>query len=127
MHQARVYDDLTFIDQGEYCEVVLCPSCGDHVAVNSLTGSDLGYRWDHDMLEDVAAGGPLRTFKTTISCCGASVPFTSLQFDMPAGFAASSSVSPARALTTRSIFRAAQLGELEAVLGCKLTQIEAGY
>jgi hypothetical protein len=27
----------------------------------------------------------------------------------------------------RTIFRAEQLGELEAVLGCKLTQIEAHY
>jgi hypothetical protein len=58
MHEARVYDDLTFIDQGEYCEAVLCPSCTGRVAVDPCSGSDLARDWYYGLIEAITAGAP---------------------------------------------------------------------
>jgi hypothetical protein len=128
MHEARVFDDLTFIDQGEYCEAVLCPSCSSRVGVDPFSGSDLAQDWYHALDEAIIAGAPVRTLKTTMPCCGASVPFTSLRFHLPAGFACFElSVTDPYTEDNRTVLGAEQLGELESVLGCKLTQIEARY
>jgi hypothetical protein len=128
MHEARAYEDLSFMDQGDYCETVLCASCSARVAVNSLTGSDVAVRWYSDLIEAIVAGAPLRTFRTTMLCCGATVPFTSLQFHLPAGFACFElSVTDPCTEDERTTLRTEQLSDLASVLGCKLTQIEAHY
>ena len=128
MHEARVYDNLTFIDQGEYCEAILCPSCGVRVAVDPFNGSDLAQDWYHALDEAIVAGAPVRTLKTVMPCCRASVSLTSLRFVSPAGFACFElSVTDPCTEDERTVLRAEQVGELESVLGCKLMQIEARY
>ena len=42
MCQAEAYDQLRFIDQGENCEAVLCPSCGRRFPIDFLTEDDPG-------------------------------------------------------------------------------------
>jgi len=37
--EATVYEDLEFIDAGQYSEAVLCPSCGNHVNVTPFGGT----------------------------------------------------------------------------------------
>lgn len=128
MHEARVYDDLTFIDQGEYCEAVLCPSCAGRVAVDPCSGSDLARDWYYGLIETITAEAPARTCKTTTPCCGTSVSFTTLRFHFPAGFACFElSVTDPCTADERTDLTSQQLAELETVLGCKLMQFDARY
>ena len=125
--EARVYEDLEFIDAGEYCGYVLCPSCGNRVKINPFEGTDLAQDWYRDLDQAITARTtPIRQFQTTMPCCGASVGLTSLQFDMPAGFArfALCAIDPDIESSTLSV---EQLNKLEAALGCKLKQVEARY
>ena len=130
--EATVYEDLEFIDAGQYCEAVLCPSCGNRVAINPFEGTDLAQDWYYNLVEAITARTtPIRQFQTTMPCCRASVALTSLQFDMPAGFARFElcAVDPdiesdVKGVTTLS---AEQLNKLETALGCQLKQIEARY
>jgi hypothetical protein len=165
--EAKVYEDLDFIDQGQDCEAVLCSSCGNRVAVDPFSGTDFAQDWYGNLAEAIAARTTsVRKFKTTMPCCGASVSLTSLKFDMPAGIArfelcatdpeietdikggASTSIrnwgssvfrrlratfhgrkhnALAKRRMQATTLSAEQLNHLEAVLGCKLTQIEARY
>jgi hypothetical protein len=131
--KAKVYDDLEFIDQGQHCEAVLCSSCGNRVAVDPFIGTELAQEWYGNLVDAIVARAtPVREFKTTMPCCGASVSLTSLQFDMPAGIARFQLSATAPYIETdkrggTTTLTAEQLNNLEAVLGCKLTQIEARY
>jgi hypothetical protein len=131
--EARVYDDLEFIDQGDYCEAVLCSACGKRVALAPFRGTDLAQDWYRHLVESIVARTtPVLQFKTTMPCCGASVPLVSLQFDMPAGIARFelSAIDPDIETDIRggtTTLSAAQLNRLEVALDCKLTQIEARY
>ena len=131
--EAKVFGDLEFIDQGQHCEAVLCSSCGNRVAVDPFSGTELAQDWYGNLVEAIAARAtPVREFKTTMPCCGASVSLTSLQFDMPAGIARFELCATDPEIETdkrggTTTLTAEQLNKLEAVLGCKLTQIEASY
>jgi hypothetical protein len=131
--EETVYQDLEFIDAGQYCEAVLCPSCGNRVPFTPFEGTDLAQDWYRDLDQAITARTtPIRQCQTTMPCCGASVALTSLQFDMPAGIARFElcAVDPdietdvKGGVTTLS---AEQLSKLEDALGCKLIQIEARY
>src|SRR5262249_6606346 len=83
--EATVYADLEFIDEGEYRGYVLSPSCGTRVIFTRFGGTDLAQDWYRSLDQATTARTtPIRQFQTTMPCCGASVPLTSLQFDMPA-------------------------------------------
>ena len=131
--ETRVYEDLEFIDQGQYCEFVVCPSCGNRVAVTPFGGTDLAQGWYRALIDAIVdRATPVRQFQTTMPCCGASVALTSLQFDMPAGIARFElcAVDPYIESDVKggvTILSAEQLNKLEAALGCKLKQIEARY
>src|SRR5215510_14751746 len=72
--ETRVYEDLEFIDAGEYCGYVLCPSCGNRIAINPFEGTDLAQDWYSDLDQAITARTvPIRHFQTTMPCCGASV------------------------------------------------------
>ena len=125
--EARVYEDLEFIDAGEYCGYVLCPSCGNRVAINPFEGTDLAQDWYYKLVEAITARTtPIRQFQTTMPCCRASVALTSLQFDMPAGFARFELCATDPDIEN-STLSAEQVNKLEAALGCHLEQIEARY
>src|SRR5262245_27222130 len=122
--EARVHEDLEFIDAGEYCGYVFCPSCANRVAINPFEGTDLAQEWYYNLVEAITARTPLRQIQTTMPCCGASVALTSLQFDMPAGFARFELCATDPDIES-STLGAEQLNKLEVALGCRLTQIEA--
>jgi hypothetical protein len=126
MHEARAYNHLCFIDQGQYCEAVLCSSCGRHLPIDPFTENDQGMLWWYGMTDVIAAGTPVSDFQTTMPCCGARVPLTSLQFHLPAGFARFELIvwNPH---AKEGVLNADQLGQLEAVFGRRLTQIQARY
>jgi hypothetical protein len=124
MCKAEVYDQLHFIDQGANCEAVVCSSCGAHLGID--TESDAGVTWWYEMGDAISASEAITDLRTTMPCCGASVLFTSLQFDWPAGFA-HFRLSIWNPNIEGGALNADKLGRLEAILGCKLTQIRAHY
>src|SRR5262245_27696852 len=131
--EATVYEDLEFIDQGQYGEAVLCSSCGNRVAVTPFEGTDLAQDWYRNLVDAIVARAtPILEFKTTMPCCGASVSLTSLQFYMPAGIArfelcATDPYIESDIRGGATTLSAEQLSKLESALGCKLKQIEARY
>ena len=131
--ETKVYDDLEFIDQGQYCEAVLCPSCGNRVNVTPFGGTELAQDWYRKLDEAITdRTTPILEFKTTMPCCGASVSLISLQFDMPAGIArfelfATDPYIESDVKGGVTTLSAEQLNKLEAAVGCKLKQIEARY
>jgi hypothetical protein len=125
MCEAKVYDELHFIDQGQNCEAVLCPSCGRRFAIDYyFTENDPGLTWWLEMSEAIPEDGSIKEVRTSMPCCGASVPFTSLEFDWPAGFAYFE-LSIWNPNVVDDLLTGEQLGTLEEVLCCKLRQIRA--
>jgi len=126
MCEAKVYDQLHFIDQGENCEAVLCPSCGRRFEIDYFTENDPGLTWWLEMSEAIPKDGSIKDLQTTMPCCGAGLPFTSLEFDWPAGFA-HFALSIWNTNAADGLLTVEQLGMLDEVLGCKLKQIRAHY
>ena len=115
-HEATVYDELTFIDQGVNCEAVLCPSCG----VRLKTGDD---DWWLELQEQVADSS-IADVQVTMPCCGNNTPFTSLRFDWSAGFA-HFELCVQNPRVDDNLLGVDQLKKLQDALNCDLTQIRA--
>jgi len=96
MCEAKAYDRLQFIDQGENCEAVLCPSCGKRFPIDFLTEDDPGTTWRYEVTDAISKTSPIDQLRTTMPCCGAQLPFTSLKFDWPAGLHGFASASGTR-------------------------------
>ena len=124
MCKAEVYDELHFIDQGNNCEAVLCPSCGRQFAIDFFTENDPGMTWWFEVTDAISNSGSIREVQTRMPCCGASVPFTSLEFDWPAGFA-HFALSIWNPNVADKLLTIEQMSKLENVLGCKLTDTSA--
>jgi hypothetical protein len=125
MCRAEVYEQLQFIDQGQNCESVLCPSCGKRFPIDPFIEHDPGMVWWYEVTEATSTRG-IEQLQTTMPCCRAQVPFTSLRFDWSAGFARFR-LSIWNTNAADGLLTAEQLGRIEAVLGCKLMQIRAHY
>jgi hypothetical protein len=126
MCQVEVYDQLQFIDQGENCYAVFCPSCGQQFPIDPFTEHDPGMVWWYELIEARSAGASIEQLQTKMPCCGARVPFTSLKFDWPAGFA-HFRLSIWNTNVADGLLTDEQLARIEALLSCKLTQIRAHY
>jgi hypothetical protein len=126
MCEAKAYDRLQFIDQGENCEAVLCPSCGKRFPIDFLTEDDPGTTWWYEVTDAISKTSPIDQLRTTMPCCGAQLPFTSLKFDWPAGFARFC-LSIWNPNVDDGLLTEAQLARIELILGCKLAQIRAHY
>lgn len=80
--EAEVYDTVTFIDNGENTEAIVCTVCGRSLDfADELAAEVMG------QLNDAIDAGSISTQTITMPCCGAIVAATSLRFDWPVGFA----------------------------------------
>lgn len=122
--EARVYDEVTFIDQGSNLEAVICPSCGTRMKIESDDADDLTVSWWDDF-DARLSQARADLISTTLPCCGATARATDLIFDWPAGFARFeiSVLNP----SVGGQLSAAAMADLESILGCKLRQIWAHY
>lgn len=122
--EVEVHDTVQFIDQGENLERVYCPACQGTIEINFLAKNDPGASFWFDLSERL---GEEEVFEMSVVmlCCGKSVPFTSLTFDWPAAFARFE--LSVRNPDSSENLSAAELSELEQVLGCKLRQVRAHY
>jgi hypothetical protein len=68
--------EVQFVDPGANLEQILCPRCGQEIAVEW---------WQHRM--DDAYGTHNTILIVTTPCCGATVSLNDLNYEWPAGFA----------------------------------------
>ena len=123
-HEAKTFEHLEFIDQGENMESVTCPACHVRTVLNFFNGDDPGIIWWYQVTE-LLAEKPVDQVQTTLPCCRTAVPFTSLEFDWPAGFARFqlSVWNP----TSEGDVPAEKLEKLSQVVGAPLKAIWAHY
>jgi hypothetical protein len=110
--EAQVFDNVTFIDQGENFESVHCPGCKIEVEIAS---------WQEWMSK--ASESEFRDLSLTMPCCGGSTSLNDLIYEWPAGFARFALV-----IQNPNIdgwLGAEKLAEVGDVVGCKLRQIYA--
>jgi hypothetical protein len=126
MCEARFYDRVTFIDQGENIEAVICPGCGRRLELHFLAADDPNVEWwrsvsafDDDVDVDVAE------YSIEMPCCNSQVSFAALRFEWPAGFACFE-LAIWNPNVGENLSRE-ELGRLEQALGCALTQVRAHY
>jgi hypothetical protein len=81
-----VFEHIEFIDQGENLGAVVCSACHTKTVLDHFTEGDPGMKWWFG-LDDLMQGKRIDQVETSLPCCGQPVPFTSLEFDWPAGFA----------------------------------------
>lgn len=119
--EVRVYDVVTFIDQGGNFEAIICPSCGTRMTLED----DLESSWWHGLSDRLNEGPAELVSMSSIPCCGATVKAVDLLFDWPAGFARFelSVLNP----NVSGDLSAAQLADLESILQCKLRHVWAHY
>lgn len=124
MCEAKAFDRLEFIDPGANLEAVVCPACGVRLELDPFTEEDPGMAWWYNM-QDSMQDSSVESVATALPCCRTVVPFKTLQFDWPAGFARFelSIWNPGIARNLND----EELGELETIFGCKLKQVRAHY
>jgi hypothetical protein len=122
MCEAETYDGITFVDQGQNISAVLCPACSKRLDFHE--GDDAVSDWWGTVTE-TSDDEELSTLIVQMPCCRASVPFTSLRFDWPAGFATFelSIWNP----NVPDNLSADEVAQLEKILGCSLIQVRAHY
>ena len=110
----EVQDHVGFVDQGANFESVGCPACGASL--------DVGW-WQAAM--EKAMESQFADLAVSPPCCGARTSLNDLRYVWPAGFARFSleAMNPNRS----GDLDPAEIGQLEALLGCKLRQIWAHY
>jgi hypothetical protein len=110
---ARVFDDIRFVDSGSNLEKVTCPLCGKNVTDFYV-----------DLIDEAFQHVPAR-IDARMPCCGGSTSLNALHFDWPAGFARF--FLEARNAGIGGALDGACLSALEKILGCPLRQVLAHY
>jgi len=120
--RAETYAEVTFIDNGENTEAIVCPSCGTRLPLdddaNAETNQELFSFFDGDET-------PITARLIPMPCCRKKVVATSLMFDWPAGFARFE-LSIRNPDATRPIDDAVRR-RIEGLLGCAVHEIWAHY
>jgi hypothetical protein len=111
--EAKVFDQVTFIDQGGNFERVQCPACD----------ADVTTQWPAWM--DKAFAAQFSELALTMPCCGLATDLNALRYDWPAGFARFA--LRARNPGIGGWLSAGDLSILENVAGCRLRQVYARY
>jgi len=124
MCRTEDFGHVTFIDQGENLEAVLCPACGARLPLYGTPEAETNSDWWHSIVDELA-DEEFEGVSGEMPCCATTVPFTSLSFDWPGGFARFELCiwNPG----IRENLTLAQVAEFEAILGCKLLQVRAHY
>ena len=74
--EARITDEIEFVDQGENFERVRCPNCA----------AELAMEWWQEAM-DTAYQTRFQNLKVTTVCCGFTTSLNELDYHWPAGFA----------------------------------------
>jgi hypothetical protein len=84
--QAETYEDVTFIENGENTEAVICPHCSARLPLRGNDAAEANeeiFAFVFEPPEEL----PIPALQIDMPCCGRSTAAMSLSFDWPAGFA----------------------------------------
>ena len=121
--EAKVYYRLEYVDPGEYIEAIICPRCGMRLKMDWLPEDEPYYGWYGDIVQQEQEEGA-ESLQVVTPCCKQSVPFKELQF-IEGGFAMFE-----LQVSNPEIdypMPAEMQSKVEAILGCRVTQIWARY
>jgi hypothetical protein len=111
--ETRLFEQVTFVDQGGNFEGVECPGCG----------ADMTDCWPEWM--DRASEHQFSSLSITMPCCGLATSLNALRYNWPAGFARFS--LRAQDPGIGGWLPPEDLSVLEKLAGCKLRQVYARY
>jgi len=120
--QAERHEEPVFIDQGTNLEAIICPACRVRMVVFGQDG--VIQQWWYELIEPLQGKG-VAGVEVRTPCCAATVPFSELEFDWPAGVA-SFEIS-IRNPGIGNPLDETVIAQLEAVLGCRVKQVWAHY
>lgn len=123
--QIEIYKELTFIDQGQNLEEIICPSCQNSFKQDIYSEEEIDCEKIFEKINEQAENGELDSGIIEMSCCGNIVNTTDLIFEWPAGFA-KFELSALNPELERPISES-DITMLSNILGCKLLQIWAHY
>jgi len=123
--EAEVYSQLTFIDQGQNLEEIVCPSCSKVLALDPCSEEDADGEKIIEEIDRQSENNELESGLIKMPCCNNNVKTTDLEFEWPAGFAKFelSSLNPE---IERPLSEVA-IKSLANILGCELIEIWAHY
>ncbi len=118
---AESYGHPVFIDQGANLESIICPSC--QTTLSFAPENESIRQWWYEVIDEIGDDN-VATLEVRMVCCGALVPFASIQFEWPAAVASFeiSILNPNVAqMPTDTI------ASLETILSCRIKQVWAHY
>jgi hypothetical protein len=111
--EARLFEQVTFVDQGENFEKVECPGCDADV-------TDQWAEWMNKAFET-----QFSRLLLAMPCCGRGTSLNALRYSWPAGFARFSLRAQNPGIS--GWLPPEDLSVLESLVGCKLRQVYARY
>lgn len=122
--EAQDFGHITFIDQGENLEAIICPLCSRRLPFYDTADADAIQAWWHEAIDEVEEADA-EGISLKMPCCSRSTPLIALQFDWPAGFARFELCIWDPGIGEN--LPAPKLKEFEEILGCALRQVRAHY
>jgi hypothetical protein len=122
--EAQHFAHVTFIDQGENLEAIICPACSKRLQLYDGPDAESNQDWWYRVIEKLEDGNA-EGVNVSLPCCSRPVPLTAVRFDWPAAFARFelSILDPG---IGENLSRE-QLVQFEKILGCDLIQVRAHY
>ncbi|BFM48756.1 hypothetical protein [Marinomonas sp. THO17] len=122
--EIEVYSKVTFIDQGQNLEEIICPSCEASLKNDPFSEEESDCEKLFCQIDEQSENGELEESLIKMPCCNAAVKTTDLEFKWPAGFSKFelSALNPDIEPLSKE-----QIAALSKILGCELREIWAHY
>ena len=123
--EIEVFEHLSFIDQGEYLDEIICPSCSKSLEQDIYSEAETECSNVFEQIMEQSGNSELETGVIEMPCCGSKVKTTDITFESTAGFAKfelSAHNPEIDAPVSES-----DINGLSKILGCELLQIWARY
>jgi hypothetical protein len=122
--EVEVYSHVTFIDQGQNLEEIICPSCKSSLKNDPFSEDETDCEKLFYQIEEQSQNAELEIAVIEMPCCSVTVKTTDLEFNWPAGFSKFelSALNPEIEPLNEE-----QISVFSKLLGCELKQIWAHY
>lgn len=123
--EVEIYEQLTFIDQGQNLEAIICPSCNTVLNQDHYSEDETDCEKIFHEIDNQSEGGVLESGFIKMPCCSTMVKTIDLKFNWPAGFSKFelSALNPEIERPLNKDHTKA----LSEILGCELIEIWAHY
>lgn len=123
--EIEIFERLSFIDQGEYLDEIICPSCSKSLKQDIYSEAETESSNVFEQIMEQSRYSKLETGTIEMPCCEGKVKTTDITFESAAGFAKFelSAHNPAIDAPVSE----SDIDGLSKILGCELSQIWAHY